>query len=149
MTPKFTLVPSAYFSEGNARELLSKVVLLDDGEPLSFVDVPAYKAVLIYSGRRPEVYDMMMSLCKVNCYNKLIVALVDGFLHMVVAQGDDLVFCNCFNAPDQTTAEYYIFMTLKRLQINPEISTIYFYSAVPQDTIVSFCRYFKSAEALQ
>lgn len=150
MTEKFTLVPSEFFSEETARETLSEVVLLEEGEPLSFLDVPSCQAVLVYAGRRPAVYDMLMSLCKIRHHNKIIASVSDDVLSLVVAQGDRLQFCNCFKAGDFTTALYYIFMVLKKLQINPEISTLYFTSCnVSQERLTSLFRYFKSAEILQ
>lgn len=150
MTEKFTLVPSEFFSEETARETLSEVVLLEEGEPLSFLDVPSCQAVLVYAGRRPAVYDMLMSLCKIRHHNKIIASVSDDVLSLVVAQGDRLQFCNCFKAGDFTTALYYIFMVLKKLQINPEISTLYFASCnVSQERLTALFRYFKSAEILQ
>ena len=151
MTEKFTLVPSELFSEETARETLSEVVLLEEGEPLSFLDVPVCLAVRVYAGqRRPAVYDMLMSLCKIRHHNKIMASISDDVLSLVVAQGDRLQFCNCFKAGDFTTALYYIFMVLKKLQINPEISTLYFTSGnVSQEQLTSLFRYFKSAEILQ
>lgn len=151
MTPKFTLVPSEVFSEETAREILSEVVRLEEGEPLSFIGIPAFDAFLVYAGKdRPVVYDMLMSLCKIRPYNKLIASVDDGVLSFVVSQGDRVVFCNSFKTPDFTTVQYYIFMVLKKLQINPEISTLYFFrnSVTPEQTLSLF-RYFKSAEVLQ
>lgn len=151
MADKFTLVPSELFSEETARETLSEVVLLEEGDQLSFIEVPFCQAVLVYAGqKRPVVYDMLMSLCKIRHHNKLIASLSNGVLSLVVAQGDRLQFCNCFKAADFTTALYYIFMVLKKQQINPEISTLYFMSCdVSQEHLTSLFRYFKSAEFLQ
>lgn len=150
MASGFTLVPSEIFSEDSAREILSEVVLLEKGEPLSFLEIKAYDAVLVYSGQtRPAVYDMIMSLFKLRDYNKILASLEDGYLYLVIAQGNRLVFCNSFKAADFTTAEYYIFMVLKQLQINPEVSTLTFMSEIPQDRTAELYHYFKSAEVLQ
>lgn len=150
MAPRFTLVPSELFSEESARSFLSEVVPLAEGEPLSFAEIPSHSVYLVYAGQtRPAVYDMIMSLVKVRDYNKIIACLRDGVLYLVIAQGDKLVFCNSFNAPDFTTAEYYIFMVLKKFQINPEISTVNFASPLDQNQTVSLYRYFKTAEVLK
>lgn len=150
MTPKFTLVPSELFSEDSAREILSEVVLLEKGEPLSFLGLKAYDAVLVYAGEsRPAVYDMIMSLFKLRDYNKILAAVTDGYLYLVIAQGEKLVYCNSFKAADFTTAEYYIFMVLKQLQINPEVSTLTFMSEIPQGRLAELYHYFKAAEVLQ
>lgn len=150
MTPKFTLVPSELFSEDAAREILSEVVPLEKGEPLSFLEIKAYDAVLVYAGKtRPVVYDMIMSLFKLRDYNKILASLKDGYLYLVIAQGNRLVFCNSFPANDFTTAEYYIFMVLKQLQINPEVSTLTFMSEVAGEKMAELYHYFKAAEVLQ
>lgn len=150
MIPKFTLVPSEFFSEESARDILSKVVLLENGEPLSFLELPAYSATLIYaSDQRPVVYDMAMSLCKIRDYNKIVIDHSDNCVSIVIAEGDNIVFCNAFQAVDFTTAEYFLFMVLKKLQINPEISSVYSMNTLTDAQIISLCTYFKNAEVLQ
>lgn len=150
MAPKFTLVPSELFSESSAREILSEVVPLEEGEPLSFAEIPSRDAVLVYTGAsRPVVYDMILSLCKIGLYNKIIACISDGWLYITVARGEVLDFCNCFKVVDFVTAEYYMLMVLKKLQINPEISTIYFMSPLSEEQTVALLSYFKNAEVLQ
>ncbi|MGN0188194.1 MAG: DUF3822 family protein, partial [Candidatus Cryptobacteroides sp.] len=68
----------------------------------------------------------------------------DGRLYLVVAQGRNLLFCNSFEAVDFTTAEYFLFLVLNRLQLNPEVSTVYFRSPLEASHEESLCRYFKS-----
>ena len=43
-----------------------------------------------------------------------------------------------------TTAEYYIFLTLNTLQLNPEISTICWRTPLDAEDEMSLYRYFKS-----
>lgn len=149
MDSKFTLVPSELFSEESARELLSEVVLLEEGEPLSFAPVSSCDAVLIYAGeKRPIVFDMLLSLFKISDYNKILAAFSDGCLYLVVSQGKDLKFCNSWRCPDFTTAEYYIFMVLHKLQINPQVSSVYFSTQLGQDEVQSLLSYFRNVEML-
>lgn len=150
MIPSFTLVPSAFFSQEKARQYLEEVVRLDEAEPLSFVEVPSCDAVLVYSGdKRPPVYDMLMSLFKIREYNKVLFNIADGFLYLVVAQGESLKLMNRFPAADFVTAEYFVFSSLKRLQMNPEITTIFSMMPLSQSQCVSLCSYFKNVEVLQ
>lgn len=146
---KFTLVPSELFSESSMRELLSEVVPLLPEEPLSFMEIKSLDSVLVYSGQRPVLYDMLVSLFKIRDYNKIIASVDSGVLSLVIAEGDTLVLCNEFEAPDFTTAEYFIFLSLKKFQINPELSSIYFLSELKDEQRLSLCNYFKSAEQLQ
>lgn len=129
---------------------MSEVVPLEEGEPLSFAPIPFHNAVLVYTGTsRPVVYDMIMSLCKIGLYNKIMASVSDGWLYVTVARGDSLDFCNCFKVADFVTAEYYILMVLKKLQVNPEISTIYFMSPLEEEQTVALLSYFRNAEVLQ
>ena len=59
-----------------------------------------------------------------------------------------LRLCNSFQAMDFTTAEYFLFMALKRLQINPEISAVYVRTPLEQEQEMSLYRYFKSVERI-
>ena len=73
---------------------------------------------------------------------------MDGYLYLTIAQGKSLLLCNSFQAPDFTSAEYFIFMVLKKLQLNPEVSTICFRTPLTEDQEMSLYRYFKSVEQL-
>ena len=149
MTPRYTLVPSEFFSEQDAENILKEVVPLAEGEPLSFVQIPSHDAVLVYQGERPVVYEMILSLCKSGEYNKVVCCLRDGYLYLVIAQGDGLVLCNSFKAGDFTTLQYYVFLCLNRLQINPQVSVLYFYPSLPEGFDAALAGRFKSVEVLR
>ena len=83
-----------------------------------------------------------------NEYNKIIASYMDGYLYLVIAQGRSLLLCNCFQAPDFTTAEYFIFMVMKKLQLNPEVSTICFRTGLQEEQEMSLYRYFKNVEQI-
>ena len=150
MVSKFTLVPSSIFSEDKAREILSEVVLLDREEPLSFLEVPPQSAVLVYAGdERPAVYDMLLSLWKIREYNKIAADYRDGCLSLVLSQGEQLQLCNQYDAPDFTTALYYLALAVSRLQINPQQSTVYFMTAPDSENVRLLYNYFKGVEVLR
>ncbi|MBQ1750705.1 MAG: DUF3822 family protein, partial [Bacteroidales bacterium] len=71
-----------------------------------------------------------------------------GYLYLVIAQGKSLLLCNVYEAVDFTTAEYFIFLALKKLQLNPEISTVSLHTPVSGDEEMSLYRYFKSVESI-
>ena len=73
---------------------------------------------------------------------------MDGYLYLVAAQGKSLLLCNSFQAPDFISAEYFIFLALKKLQLNPEVTTICFRTPLTEDQEMSLYRYFKSVEQL-
>ena len=72
-----------------------------------------------------------------------------GVLSIAIAQGRQLLLCNSYPAQDFTTAEYYIFLAVKSLLINPEMSTVCFMSALSDEEEMSLYRYFKSVLVLE
>ena len=73
---------------------------------------------------------------------------MDGYLYLVIAQGRTLLLCNAFEAQDFTTAEYFIFLAMKKLQLNPEMSSIYFRTQLAEEDEMSLYRYFRNVEQI-
>lgn len=170
-TPKVTLVPATCFSQDTARAALEEVVNLDEEDVVNWAYVPLADAWLVYSNSigellsktvssslltiggehasvLPEMWWILDSLEKCRDYNKILASWRDGWLHLAVAQGRTLLFANVFKAQDFTTAEYWIFSVLKRLQINPEVSTMSFRTPITEEEEMSLCRYFAAAEQI-
>ena len=59
-----------------------------------------------------------------------------------------MLLANTYEAADFTTAEYYIFLAMKSLQLNPEVSTICWRKPVGAEEELSLYRYFKAVEVL-
>ena len=170
-TPKVALVPAQFFSPERAKELLDDVVNIGINDTVEFVEVPHLASVLVYSnvigetlsrvisetvlrldGSKarllPEMYYILEQLPSMKEYNKIIASYMDGVLYLVIAQGKTLLLCNSFHAPDFTTAEYFIFLAMKKLQLNPEVSTISFRTPLSEDDEMSLYRYFKSVDQI-
>ena len=170
-TPKFTLIPAHFHSSETARQSLSEVAQINEDEVVESVDVPQLAATLLFSlnvggtlskvigetvlhadGSKarplPEIYYMLNQLSEIQDYNKILASYMDGHLYLVIAQGKSLLLCNSFQAPDFTTAEYFVFLALKKLQLNPELSSIYFRTPLTEEQEFSLYRYFKNVERL-
>ena len=170
-TPKFTLVPSSFFKSEDLRGHLSSVASVSDEDPVEYVELPDYDAVLVYSNTvgvtlskvisetvvhldgtksrsLPVVFFMLEKIRELSDYNKVMAAYMDGILYLVIVQGDSLLLCNSYEAPDFTTAQYFIFLAMKRLQLNTEVSTITFVTKLDEDQEMSLYRYFRSIEYL-
>jgi hypothetical protein len=142
---------------------------LNETDQVCNVDVPQFGAVLIYSnsigeslsraisdtilttaGNKsevfPELYYILGALPQCRDYNKILASFCDGYLYLAIAQGKSLLLCNSFKAADFTTAEYFLFMAMKKLQLNPEVSTICFRTPLGADEEMSLYRYFNSVE---
>ena len=168
-TPKVALVPAAFYDKKSSRKMLSEVVSLSSEDNVEAVHVPQFASVLLYSdvtggslprviaemvlktdGNKtcplPEMYYMLTSLDGLGEYNKIVASYMDGWMYLVIAQGRTLLLCNAYAAPDFTTAEYFLFLALKKLQLNPEMSTVYFRTPLEEEEEISLYRYFKSVE---
>ena len=149
LTPACTLVPSHFFNTTSAREILEEVVALKEGDTVKWKDVPQYDAVLVYAVEDesiealPELYYVLEDLPKCQDYNKIVASHKEGHLYLAIAQGGSLLLANVFEASDFTTAEYFIFLALKQLQLNPEVSTICMRSLLGPEEEMSLYRYFK------
>ena len=168
-TPKVTLVPEQFHDESTCTVALGKVADIEDGDVAMSVPVPEFAAVLVYSNAigetlsrvisetvldnngmkstpLPEMYYMLRSVLNLPDYNKILASYMDGVLYLVIAQGRSLMLCNSYHAPDFTTAQYFVFLAMKNLQLNPEVSTICFRTPLSEDEEISLYRYFKNVE---
>ena len=170
-TPKFALVPLQFHNPTDPGSVLVEVADVSSEDSVDTVSVPQFASVLTFSdsvggslprvisemvlrtdGSKvrplPEVWYMLSDLEKIGEYNKIVASYMDGWLYLVIAQGRTLMLCNAFSAPDFTTAEYFLFLALKKLQLNPEMSSVYFRTPLDEEEEMSLYRYFKSVERI-
>ncbi|MBQ0127509.1 MAG: DUF3822 family protein [Bacteroidales bacterium] len=150
----FTLVPSGFFDPAAERETLAEVANIEEGAAVAHADIPQYDAVLIYtvggdSGvSDPEILNVLRDLPNCAEYNKILCSMVDGVLYLGIAQGRSLLLANSYRVQNFTSAEYFIFLAMKSLQLNPEVSTICWRTPLNSDDEMSLYRYFKAVEVL-
>ncbi len=171
LTPKVALIPSSFFEESRMRQILSDTVILGENDVVQHVPFPEYSAELAYSlaigemlsktisqsvldmeGRPsevlPEMYYILKDLGRLDEYNRIVASYASGYLHLGISQGGNLLLANVFRALDFTTAEYFLFMAVRKLQMNPEVSSVYFRTPLSEEEKMSLYRYFKSVERL-
>ena len=149
----FTLVPSNFFNPAAERETLAEVADIKEGDVVAHVEIPQYDAVLIYtvggdSSVYPGIYDILTHLPECPEYNKILCGIEGDILNLAIAQGKNLLLANYYKVQDFTTAEYFIFLAMKSLQLNPEVSTICWKGSLKAEEEMSLYRYFKSVEQL-
>jgi len=171
LTPKVALVPDAFLEKASARKALEEVTALEEGDFVETVSLPSLASTLVFSNSvgeslskvvaqtvlpasgepvrvLPEMYYLLRELESLTEYNKIVASWHSGYLYLVIAQGKSLCLANVFEAPDFTTAEYFLFLGMKRLQLNPEVSTVCFRTPLDQEAEMSLYRYFKSVVQL-
>jgi len=149
----FTLVPVNFFDPSTAREALQKVSPLAESDRVSYKHISRYSAVLVYSipeGQDvpPGILDILERLHECSEYNKVLCSWQDGKLSLAIAQGRSLLLANEYPARDFVTAQYFIFLAMKSLQLNPEVTTISFMHPVSGEEEMALYRYFKAVEVL-
>ncbi|MBR4826648.1 MAG: DUF3822 family protein [Bacteroidales bacterium] len=149
----FTLVPVNFFDPSCARQALLEVAPLADTDKVSYKQIPRYSAVLVYNipGREdtpPGIFDLLQRLHTCSEYNKVLCTWQDGMLSIAIAQGKSLLLANEYKAPDFTTAQYFIFLAMKSLQLNPEVTTISFTHPLGAEEEMALYRCFKAVEVL-
>ena len=171
LTPKVALVPESFYNPGRARPALEEVAALEEGDYVESVPLPSLGSVLVFSNTvgeslsrviaqtvlpssgvpvrvLPEMYYLLKQLETLTEYNKIAASWRDGWLHLVIAQGKSLLLANVFEAPDFTTAQYFLFLGMRRLQLNPEVSTVCFRTPLDPEAEMSLYRYFKGVVQL-
>ena len=170
-TPVCTLVPENFHKPELSWQILSDIVALPESALVEYAEIPEYNAVMVYSAsiggtlhkvvsesvlrtdgskprQLPELYHMVKALSGLSEYNRIVASYMDGVLYLVIAQGKTLLLCNTFEAQDFTTAEYFIFLAMKKLQLNPEVSTISFRTHLDEQQQMSLYRYFKNIDII-
>ena len=146
----FTLVPSNFFDPARELDALKEAGEVMEGSGTGHMDIPQYDAVLVYTKDEDGVVsfttvaDMLQMLPACPEYNKILCRRSAGKIYLAIAQGKQLLLVNAFDAADFTTAEYFIFLAVKSLQINPEVSTISWSGELSRTEEMSLYRYFKS-----
>jgi len=151
----FTLVPSGFFNPSVERETLTEVVELKETDSVKHREIPQYDAVLIYNEDEDSsvsdgslMFEMLRQLPDCKEYNKIICCISGGFLLLAIAQGKSLLLANAYRASDFTTAEYWIFLAMKSLQLNPEVSTVCWKGELEAEDEMSLYRYFKAVDRI-
>lgn len=148
---KCTLVPSDFFDATCAGDYLAQVVDLPQGSDVRSALIGDYGAYFVWAqegDKEPLLLGILRDLPKCPDYNKILCSWESGELCLAIAQGRTLLLANTYKAADFVTAEYFIFLALKSLQLNPEISTICLRSEVSPEDKMSLYRYFKAVESL-
>lgn len=162
LTTKCTLVPSGFYKDDCAGEYLAQVVVMDGNEQIHSLLLPQYSAWLVWGvspdcevlelesdpedKEMPELYYILRDLQSCPDYNKILMTWRSGTLHLAIAQGKTLLLANTYQAPDFAAAQYYLFLAMKSLQLNPEVSTVCTRMPLSAEQEISLYRYFKAVE---
>ena len=149
---KYTIVPASFFREHDLRNILSQAVQLEESDKADYQELPEFQAVLVYAtarfGKAPVVLDMLRSISGIDEHNKVLAHYDGNQVTVTMAAGNKLLLANTYQASDHVTGEYFIFAAMKQFQINPEVTTVYFYGDAPFEMKNDMFRYCRGVEKL-
>lgn len=166
-TARFTLVPLEMLEKDGAEEYFHKLFDRRDSERIMACKVPYPDAAVVYAVPssdpvveaagsllsvvpEPEACWMLRRLQKLDGYHNRVIASFEGrLLTLAVAEGEKLLLCCGYDAPDFVTALYFIFMALKEFQFNPEMTVIHFRDGIGEEEQMMLYKYFNGVEVLQ
>jgi len=157
-TPKYVLIPRQLYKKGEELQLLTKLHTLEDLEEIDLVDFPDKDIVIIFAVNStflnyikevqpnfrifPAIYPVLVHALDFSDINKIFFKYNRGEASTIAYEDKRLVFCNNFKAIHFNTALYYLFLTLKQIQFNPEQTTIFVSGSIPESELMNMTKYF-------
>lgn len=90
----------------------------------------------------PSVYPFISYLPLFEEYNKILLQYIKGVVSIVASEGERITYCNSFPAVHFNTALYFLMLTLKEVQFNPELTTVYISGNIKDLEIYDIAKYF-------
>lgn len=144
------LVPKEYFAREKACEYL--LDFFPGVNTAKIQTIASADKVLVYVAENKEdvheLYNLLEASKNIKEYNKVVASYWEGILYLSISQGDTLLLCNTYSAVDFSSAEYFIFLAMQKLQLNPALTTIFFRTNLSLDEKISLSTYFKRVEEL-
>lgn len=149
---KFTLVPSEFFEESSAADYLSSVTLLEETDSIKSIELPQYKAVLVYCGDERKAVALQAEASALSWlapFNKILVNVSEkGEMDLLVAMGKRLKMFNIFSVADATTALFYVVSAMERFSLKPGLTLLHIFGDDAIGLSEEASRIFKGVEVV-
>lgn len=155
----FTLIPEELYTPEFGKEALCSQFSLNDGYIFNGHRLNGTNAVVAYAlkeeetvkeGQLPEPFAIrLMEECdNINEYNKVVFHYSGekNLSHTVIATGGELKMANSFKADSFESALYFLFLSIKQLQMNPRQCTVRVCSAITPQQEETIARFFSGVE---
>lgn len=157
-TIDYLLVPTEFFTKDEAAEILFESRGVSESERVSYWEIPGQKAVMVFAmpsenplGMRwdssnvryyPMIYYLIDRIPSLSSNNRLLISYRSGYIDIVAAERDRLLFANSFPAGDEVTAQYFIFSVAQQVLFNPEHTFVYHNGKISDRMRSALLRYF-------
>lgn len=149
----FTLVPGEVFTPQIAEEALVGQFSLNSGIDVSSYMLEKEGAVVVFpsspalqdTGALPFVVKLLEEADAIEEYNKVIFHYCSKkkLSHTIIYAGEELKLVNSFRAESFESALYFLFLSIKGLQMNPRQCTVQVCCAISLEQEEIFARFFK------
>ncbi len=150
---KFTLVPSEFFEESSVADYLSSVSPVEETDLVKSIELPQYKAVLVYcgdDGRALELQEEARALFWLTEHNKVLVNVSDtGTLDVLIAFGKKLQIINTYRADVASTALFYVISAMERFKFKPGLTVLTIFGKDAIGLAGRAARIFKRVEVVE
>lgn len=149
----FTLVPYEVYTPEIGKEALSCQFSLDGSIEISSIVLEKEKAVVVFPAdvshtdivTLPFVIRLIEEASSVNEYNKVVFhySCEKKLSHTIIYRGEELQLANSFKAENFESALYFLFLSIKGLQMNPRQCTVQVCCNISKEQEGIFARFFK------
>lgn len=149
----FTLVPSELYTPEMGKEALAGQFSLDSSVGISSCLLEKEKAVIVFpvyvsdeqGQSMPFVVRLLEEASVVQEYNKVVFhySSEKKLSHTIIYEGEDLKLANSFKAESFESALYFLFLSIKGLQMNPRQCTVQVCCRISKEQELLFARFFK------
>lgn len=157
-TEKFTLIPEEFFTPEQGREVLVEQFSLPSDTQVHSLALEEEGAVIVYSAPQlqgdtdilpPFVAKLLSHAKAIQEYNKVVFhySARRGISHIIIYAGGELKLANSFKVDSFESALYFLFLSIKGLQMNPQQCVVNVCWGIPQQSIDMVSRFFKGVES--
>jgi hypothetical protein len=161
-TEKYLLIPSGLHTKGNELKDLTALHKLDELDEINVSEVQSENMKILFAANStllnvikeyqpdfklyPSIYPYLKFLPCFPEHNKILFHYVKGSVTIVASEGSKIVFCNTFPAIHFNSALYFLLLTLKETQFNPEQTTVFTGGNIKDLEIFDISKYFSSVK---
>ena len=156
-TEKFTLIPKEFFTPEQGREAMAEQFSLSESAQVHSLVLEKEGAVIVYSAHGmpegevlpPFVAKLFSHARTIKEYNKVVFhySAQRGISHIIIYAGEELKLANSFKVDSFESALYFLFLSIKGLQMNPQQCVVNVCWGIPQQGIGMISKFFKGVEA--
>ena len=150
-TEKFALIPKQVFTHELGREALAAQFQLEEDAPMGVCSPGGQEVVVVYHQLQeglPFVLRLMEEAAAIEDYNKVAFhySKEKGIAHIIIYTGNDLRLANSFKVDSYESALYFLFLSIKGLQMNPQQCMVHICWGIDAAQKQTADRFFKGAQ---